>query len=92
MIIPIRCFTCNQLIANKWEIYTELLKEKNDEDTEKNKNTEYILTTQIINDIKETQSEDKVKSNIGKALDDLGLIRYCCRRHFIGHKELIQFI
>ena len=39
MIIPIRCFTCNQLIANKWEKYTELINEKNDEDTKKNKDT-----------------------------------------------------
>jgi len=92
MIIPIRCFTCNQLIANKWEKYTELINEKNDEDTKKNKDTEYILTTQIINDIKKTQSQDNIKSNIGKSLDELELTRYCCRRHFIGHKELIQFI
>ena len=23
MIIPIRCFTCNNLIAHKWKIYEE---------------------------------------------------------------------
>lgn len=26
MIIPIRCFTCHKVIANKWETYQELLK------------------------------------------------------------------
>lgn len=25
MIIPIRCFTCLKVIANKWEAYQELL-------------------------------------------------------------------
>lgn len=25
MIIPIRCFTCNQVIANKWVRYEELI-------------------------------------------------------------------
>jgi DNA-directed RNA polymerase subunit N (RpoN/RPB10) len=25
MIIPIRCFTCGKIIANKWELYIELL-------------------------------------------------------------------
>lgn len=25
MIIPIRCFTCGKVIANKWETYKELL-------------------------------------------------------------------
>jgi len=26
MLIPIRCFTCNGLLAHKWEKYLELLK------------------------------------------------------------------
>jgi DNA-directed RNA polymerase subunit N (RpoN/RPB10) len=26
MIIPVRCFTCNNLIAHKWEIYLSLIK------------------------------------------------------------------
>ena len=26
MIIPIRCFTCSKLIADKWEAYLELIK------------------------------------------------------------------
>lgn len=27
MIIPIRCFTCNKLIADKWETYQQLIKD-----------------------------------------------------------------
>lgn len=27
-----------------------------------------------------------------KVLDDLGLFRYCCRRHMLGHVELIDKI
>lgn len=27
MIIPIRCFSCGKLIADKWEKYQELIKE-----------------------------------------------------------------
>ena len=26
MIIPVRCFTCNKVIGNKWEKYNSLLK------------------------------------------------------------------
>ena len=26
MIIPIRCFTCNKVIANKWKTYEKLRK------------------------------------------------------------------
>ena len=85
MIIPIRCFTCNNKIANKWELYNELLEK---EDGEK----EYILTTEIIKDIKENKESKKIKSNIGQVLDKIGITRYCCRRHFIGHVELIHLI
>lgn len=28
MIIPVRCFTCNKVIGDKWEEYLRLLKEK----------------------------------------------------------------
>lgn len=31
MIIPIRCFSCNKLIADKWERYKELIKNGNTE-------------------------------------------------------------
>lgn len=57
MIIPIRCFTCNKIIGNKWEIY---LKEK-----ESGKEVEIIL-------------------------NELGLIRYCCRRMLLTHVEVID--
>ncbi len=57
MIIPIRCFSCNKVIGNKWELYVELLK---------NEYTE------------------------GDALDAMELKRYCCRRMFLGHVDLIE--
>lgn len=92
MIIPIRCFTCNNKIANKWELYTELLeiekKRKKNEDVP----DENILTTDIITKIKNNEDEDNKYSSIGLVLNKLGLTRYCCRRHFIGHIELIEYI
>ena len=27
MIIPIRCWTCGKVVANRWKLYLELLKE-----------------------------------------------------------------
>ena len=27
MIIPIRCFTCNKVVGNKWELYQQKQKE-----------------------------------------------------------------
>ncbi len=55
--IPIRCFSCGKLIADKWEEFVER-KEKG-EDAQK-----------ILNDLK--------------------LIRYCCRRMLLSHRNLID--
>lgn len=30
MIIPVRCFTCNKVLGNKWEEYQKLVKEGTD--------------------------------------------------------------
>ena len=89
MIIPIRCFTCNNKIANKYEAYNIALEKKKQNLNEEK--DEQILTTEIIKNIKDGKNEN-LKSLIGQTLDELGIIRYCCRRHFIGHIELIQYI
>jgi len=36
MIIPIRCVTCGKVLANKWQKYTEMVKnmQKNDDEPE----------------------------------------------------------
>ena len=89
MIIPIRCFTCNNKIANKYEAYNLALEKKKQNLNEEK--DEQILTTEIIKNIKNGDNEN-LKSLIGQTLDDIGIKRYCCRRHFIGHIELIQYI
>ena len=44
MIIPVRCFTCGNLVGNKWEIYKEEMKKIN----ENNKLSEEDKTTETI--------------------------------------------
>lgn len=74
MIFPIRCVTCNNVIAGKWLAYLEKVKE-NRRGTGKTE-MEYLTST-------------TVKTAEGKALDDLGVKRQCCRRHFLTHVDLI---
>ena len=74
MIIPIRCFTCNNVIAGKWLKYRELV-EKERKDSGKT-DMEYLTTT--------TQ-----RTAEGKALDELKLNKACCRRHFLYHVDLM---
>ena len=76
MIIPVRCFTCGKLLADKWNFYCkEIEKEKDKEDSVLNVNVKNLQVTKE-----------------GKALDKLGLKRYCCRRMMISHVDLIDTI
>lgn len=59
MIIPIRCFTCGALIADKWYEFTQRVQKGED---------------------------------AGKVLDEMGITRYCCRRMFLSHVEVIDKI
>jgi DNA-directed RNA polymerase subunit N (RpoN/RPB10) len=79
MIIPIKCFTCNHVLADKW-VYFER------------------ECAKLDNPDKQPETGDKAelknmdKKTVGKIMDDLGLTRMCCRRHFIGHKDLMDLI
>ncbi len=74
MIIPIRCISCNAVIAGKYQAYLKKVAEYRKETGKKE--MEYLTAT-------------TVKTAEGKALDDLGMMRVCCRRHFLTHVDLL---
>lgn len=83
MLIPIRCFTCNNVIADKWDpfvIMTNLEKNNNDKQLDNKLDVKYI-------DLKNPD-----KSIEGKVLDELGLHKYCCRRMMLSNVHLISYI
>lgn len=77
MIIPVRCFTCGKILADKWNFYQRELEKLKDskEDT--------------IIDVKSKQMKQTPE---GAVLDKLELKRYCCRRMMLGNVELIPII
>ena len=82
MIIPIRCFTCNKIIAHLWEEYL-------------NKIQMAYLDENIANDRKNrfVSVEDLENKTVeGKILDDMGLNKYCCRRMMLSHVDLCDKI
>ena len=86
MIIPVRCFTCNNVIADKWNPYVEFVKK------EKSKSKEEV-TSDLDLDYIDVDSGKKVEKSIeGKVLDKLGLHKYCCRRMFLTNVHLISYI
>tara|TARA_B100001142_G_C13692044_1_gene406335 strand:+ start:156 stop:413 length:258 start_codon:yes stop_codon:yes gene_type:complete len=83
MIIPVRCFTCGKVIGSKWKRYEELVLE-NRLKQGKDPKEDSILDIVYLSD----DSTQKTPEAI--ALDQLGLVRYCCRRHLLGHVELVK--
>lgn len=78
MIIPIRCMTCGNIIASKWLKYQEELGKANT-------TARHNLITNDIGDLENKTAECQ-------ALDAVGLKRYCCRRHFLGHTDIIDLL
>jgi len=74
MIFPIRCVSCNNVIAGKYLTYLDLVRKYRIE-TDKN-DMEYLTST-------------TKKTAEGKALDELKIITVCCRRHFLTHVDLL---
>ena len=57
MIIPVRCFSCGSVIADRWDEYLRLLDEG---------------------------------SSSEEAMDAVGIERYCCRRMYVSHVDLVD--
>jgi DNA-directed RNA polymerase subunit N len=76
MIIPIRCFTCNRVLASKYNMY---IREREKISTEKE-----ILSGDPEEDIIEKSGKNM------EIFKKLGIDRYCCKRHLMTHINLIS--
>ena len=87
MIIPVRCFTCNRLLADKWAYYERKCRE---------------IDAAAAAAAGEGEGEGEGAASAaeppshmsprGKLLDELGLRSICCRRHMLTHVDLIDVI
>ena len=76
MIIPVKCFTCGKVLADKYQFYVrEVRKMKIEQDQDPEK---VIYLTR----------ENVAKTPEGQVLDNLGLTRMCCRRHMLTHVDI----
>ncbi len=78
MIIPIRCFTCNRILASKYKKYLELIATETDQ--------ENIISGDPHINLDEENVYQKAFKEIG--IGD----RYCCKRHMLCHVDLIHKI
>ena len=86
MLIPPRCFTCGEIIADKWDIYIQTVNER------KNKNTEIFKENELDIQYIDITKKSVEKSIEGKVLDEMGLHKYCCRLPFLSTDHLITSI
>jgi DNA-directed RNA polymerase subunit N (RpoN/RPB10) len=87
MIIPIRCFTCNRVLASKYMSYLDKIKEQQVSDVlEEKQPTEDILTGDPNIDLTKDTKYQRIFNEIG--IGD----RYCCKRHLLTHIDLLEKI
>jgi DNA-directed RNA polymerase I, II, and III subunit RPABC5 len=76
MIIPVKCFTCGKVLADKYNFYlanVRKIKESRGMEVDK----VVYLTKEFID-----------KTPEGEVLDKLGLTKMCCRRHMLTHVDI----
>ena len=88
MLIPVRCYTCGEILSDKWVPYINTVQsEKNKIDSDINPETDLLELKYI--DITNPKPEKSIE---GKVLDELGLHKYCCRRMMLGNVHIISYL
>ena len=76
MIIPVKCFTCGNVLANKYQYY---LKEVRKMKTALGEDPETVVYL---------TKDNAKKTPEGIVMDNLKLTRICCRRHMLTHVDI----
>lgn len=76
MIIPIKCVTCGNVLADKYRYFqSEVRRIK-------------IAQGMKVDKVVYLTKESVEKTPEGIVLDDLGLKNVCCRRHILTHVDI----
>jgi len=77
MLIPIRCWTCNNpWLSSRYQLYLKKVEEYRKAEGRGVKEMEYLTAT-------------TTKTAEGKALDDVKITRECCRTKMLTHVDLL---
>ncbi len=76
MIIPVKCFTCGMVLADKYLYYCKEVKK-----------IKLQNEMPLEEDIYLDESNIK-KTPEGEVLDKLNLTKMCCRRHMLTHVDI----
>lgn len=76
MIIPIKCFTCGGVLADKYQYYQNKVREMK------------LNNGDAVDKVVYLTKQNMEKTSEGRILDDLKLTRPCCRRHMLTHVDI----
>lgn len=77
MIIPVKCFTCGNVLGDKYLYYIKRVNEMKISKGMKGDEVVYL-------------SQDNIKkTSEGIVMDELRLRKMCCRRHMLTHIDIM---
>jgi DNA-directed RNA polymerase subunit N (RpoN/RPB10) len=76
MIIPVKCFTCGMVLADKYRFYLGEVRKK--------KLAKGLKVDKVVYLTKDSME----KTAEGEVLDELRLYNMCCRRHMLTHVDI----
>lgn len=88
MIIPVRCFTCGEVLADKWVPYITAIHEEKNRSTDPADTETDDLELKYI-DVHNPKPELSIE---GKILNEMNLHKYCCRRMMLGNVHVISYL
>lgn len=76
MIIPVKCFTCGKVLADKYMFYTTKVREIK------------LSKSQDLEKVIYLDKDNIKKTPEALVLDSVGLTKMCCRRHMLTHVDI----
>tara|TARA_Y100000768_G_C23984083_1_gene687660 strand:+ start:3647 stop:3880 length:234 start_codon:yes stop_codon:yes gene_type:complete len=76
MLIPVKCFTCGKVLADKYRAYERMVRQKKSN------------ADMTIDGVTYLTSTNTDKTPEGEVMDELKLNKYCCRRHMLTHVNI----
>ena len=77
MLIPVRCFTCNKVLADVWEDFVAVCQKE--------------IASKSKDGVQST-SDGLSPERLKEILKGLGITRICCNRHMLSHVDLVEYI
>jgi DNA-directed RNA polymerase subunit N (RpoN/RPB10) len=85
MIIPVKCFTCGKVIGDKYRFYLEKVRESK---TGGSVDKVVYLTPDSLGCVHTNSVGGSQMTAQAIAMDQVGIVKMCCRRHFLTHVDI----